>query len=226
MPRSCSVLYVPKRNQHLIRTTIPTSWGFIPAPDASPTGASVIGGDDVSKSAFENLFEFVATNDDTPYFCIPAAIKFRKEVCGGEDQICSYLETLANEAADAVAAILGTEVLQEPNLAPGEQSQWRKCGMTNVRLPIAVQGQPMTFSGPHRLLIDQSEAPLVVKWVQTTLTEQYNTFVPAFAHGGWLWVRLSAQIYLEKKDFESLGAALKEMCDRLDESAGSKPWAT
>lgn len=36
------------------------------------------------KSAFESLFEFVATSDDTPYLCIPAALHFRAEVCGGE----------------------------------------------------------------------------------------------------------------------------------------------
>ncbi|GKZ84338.1 hypothetical protein AnigIFM56816_009661 [Aspergillus niger] len=116
VPRSCCVLYVPKRNQHLIRTTIPTSWGFIPSEDSPATAPSVMKSDDVTKSAFESLFEFVATNDDTPHFCVSAALEFRKTICGGEERIYEYLERLANEAADIVAAALGTDVMEERDL--------------------------------------------------------------------------------------------------------------
>lgn len=204
-------MHVPQRNQHLIRTTLPTSWGFIPSPDSPETAPSVIQSDDPSKTAFESLFEFVATNDDTPYFCIPAALKFRREICGGEDRIYRYLETLANEAVEIVAMKLGTEALQEPHLNQEERSQFRRCAMTNVRLPISTKKD---------LVLDQSLCSTVepddigptIRFFQTTLVQRYGTFVPVFAHGGWLWVRLSAQVYLEKKDFEWLGGVLKELC--------------
>src|ERR1700712_4908999 len=120
-PRSCAILYTPARNQHLLRTTLPTSWGFISSPDSPETIASTLqdANSVVTKSPFEQLFEFVATSDDTAYICVPAALKFRAEVCGGEDAVIAYCQRVANEAADAVAAALGTEVMQEPDLKPG-----------------------------------------------------------------------------------------------------------
>lgn len=172
--------------------------------------------EDPTKTAFESLFEFVATNDDTPYFCVPAALKFRNEVCGGEDRIYTYLETLANEAGDVVAGILATDVLQEPNLAPGTQSQLRRCAMSTVRLPIAV-GQSET-SEKACALVQEDQVGSVVNWFQTTLTQKYSTFVPVFAHGGWMWTRLSAQVYLDKQDFEWLAGVLKEMCSDIKET--------
>ncbi|KAH2316256.1 hypothetical protein KXV26_005039, partial [Aspergillus fumigatus] len=119
-PRGSAILYVPLRNQHLIRTTLPTSWGFIPSPDSPTTAPSLMRSSGSGKSAFEELFEFVATTDDTAYLCVPAALKFRSQVCGGEDRIYTYLEKLAMEAGNIVAAALGTEVMQEPGLKPGE----------------------------------------------------------------------------------------------------------
>ncbi|KAL2811845.1 pyridoxal phosphate-dependent transferase [Aspergillus granulosus] len=211
VPRGCCVLYVPKRNQHLLRTTLPTSWGYIPPPDGTGTIPSIMQSDDPNKTAFESLFEFVATSDDTPYFCVPAALEFREKVCGGEDRIYKYLESLAKEAADIVAAALETEVMEEPNLEPGANSQLRRCGMSTVRLPIATR-EELARSNDKTVLLKPGEGGSTVKWFQSTLTEKYGTFVPLVEHGGWLWVRLSAQVYLEKKDFEWLAGVLKELC--------------
>ncbi|OJJ47209.1 hypothetical protein ASPZODRAFT_64654 [Penicilliopsis zonata CBS 506.65] len=191
-PRGCAVLYVAQRNQHLIRTTLPTSWGFI--PETSETGASVPDGEN---TPFEKLFEFVATTDDTAYMCVPAAVKFREELCGGEDQITSYMESLAREGGDLVAAILGTEVLQETDLQPGEKSQLRRCAMANIRVPVDIEDIP--------------DVPAACAWLQKTLNDEYNTFVPFYPHGGALWFRVCAQVYLEKSDFQWLGEVLKEL---------------
>ncbi|KAH2706980.1 hypothetical protein KXV24_001797 [Aspergillus fumigatus] len=168
------------------------------------------------KSAFEELFEFVATTDDTAYLCVPAALKFRSQVCGGEDRIYTYLEKLAMEAGDIVAAALGTEVMQEPGLKPGEVSQLRRCAMATVRLPFAVSGSeqdPKTASA--RLTLQAAQAAEVAGEIQKALVRDYGTFVPVFAHGGWLWTRLSAQVYLEKSDFEWLAGVLNELCNKL-----------
>ncbi|GIC85452.1 putative aminotransferase family protein (LolT) [Aspergillus udagawae] len=214
-PRGSAVLYVPLRNQHLIRTTLPTSWGFIPAPDSPATATSPLRSSS-GKSAFEELFEFVATTDDTAYLCVPAALKFRSQVCGGEDRIYTYLEKLAREAGDIVAAALGTEVMQEPGLKPGEVSQLRRCAMATVRLPFAVSGGEQ---GPNtataRLTLQAAQAAEVAGEMQKALARDYGTFVPVFAHGGWLWTRLSAQVYLEKSDFEWVGGVLAELCNKV-----------
>ncbi|KAM0089474.1 hypothetical protein ACP6JD_007204 [Aspergillus fumigatus] len=216
---NCCVLYVPERHQHLIRTTIPTSWGYIPSPDAPETTPSIMKSDDPSKTPFESLFEFVATNDDAPYFCVPAALKFRNEICGGEERIYTYLETLANEAADLLAAVLDTEVLQEPNRKSGVPSQLRRCGMSTVQLPIAIQGRPGPIK-PSYLVLQADKVASTINWFQTTLAHKYGTFVPVFAHGNCLWTRLSAQVYLEISDFAWLAGVLKEMCGELRSKQG------
>ncbi|KAI2726078.1 hypothetical protein CBS147332_2965 [Penicillium roqueforti] len=218
-PRSCAVLYVPRRNQHLMRTTLPTSWGFIPAPASPAINASVLQDPNapVTKTAFEQLFEFVATTDDSAYICVPAALKFRAEVCGGEDAIIAYTQRVANEGADAVAAALGTDVLQEPDLKPGQESRMRQCAMTTVRLPIAVAsaGNEESSDKTALVVLSEEEAPKAAAWIQTQLTDEHNTFLPVFHHGPWLWTRLSGQTYLETSDFESVGVVLRELSERV-----------
>jgi hypothetical protein len=197
-----------------MRTTLPTSWGFIAGPSSPATPQSVLEDPNAvkEKSQFEELFEFVATSDDSAYICVPAALKFRREVCGGEESIMSYCIKLANEAADAVAAILGTDVLQEPDLKPGETSNMRQCAMTTVRLPIAVADEPVSGA---LVTVPPKKAPGVFGWIQKTLMQEHDTFVPVFRHGSWLWTRLSGQTFLEKSDFEWLGGILRDLCDRI-----------
>ncbi|KAJ5136347.1 hypothetical protein N7448_004901 [Penicillium atrosanguineum] len=218
-PRSCAVLYVPKRNQHFMRTTLPTSWGFISDLSSPETPRSLL--DDPNavkeKTPFEGLFEFVATSDDSAYICVPAALKFRKEVCGGEDAVMSYCINLAIEAADVVANILGTDVLQEPDLKPGEVSNMRQCALATVRLPIAVSDEPVAGAA---VTISPNEAPGVFSWIQTTLMTEHDTFVPVFRHGPWLWTRLSAQTFLDKSDFEWLGGILRDLCEQVAKKEG------
>ncbi|KAF7593013.1 hypothetical protein BBP40_012172 [Aspergillus hancockii] len=164
--------------EHLIRTTFPTSWGFIPRPTSSAPATQ----DKATKSAFEYLFEYVATADDTPYLCVLPAMKFRIEVCGGEEKIYAYLEKLAREGSDIIAQTLGTEVMQEPGLKEGESSL----------------------------------VPVITTWFRDTLINRYGTFVPVFQYGGWLWMRLSAQVYLDRGDFEWLAGVLNECCAKIE----------
>jgi selenocysteine lyase/cysteine desulfurase len=172
----------------------------------------------VSRTPYEKLFEFVATSDDSAYICIPAALKFRAEVCGGEDAIITYNQRIANEGADAVAAALGTDVMQEPDLKPGQESRMRQCAMTTVRLPIAVTTsgkETGSFDHSPSVVLSEEEAPRAFNWIQSKLMDEHNTFVPVFCHGSWLWTRLSGQVYLEKSDFESLGDVLRDLCKRV-----------
>ena len=110
-----------------MRTTLPTSWGFIAGVDSPETGASVLQDANAvkTKTSFEELFEFVATSDDSAYICVPAALKFRQEICGGEDAIISYNIKLANDAADAVAG--QPEGRREVRLAAAPEGAGRVC---------------------------------------------------------------------------------------------------
>ncbi|KAJ9608148.1 hypothetical protein H2200_007136 [Cladophialophora chaetospira] len=154
-PRGCAVLHVSKRNQHLIRTTFPTSHGYVPLTASSirnplpPT----------DKSDFINLFQFVATADNAPYYCVPAALNFRKNLCKGEDAIYDYIRDVAQRGADLLAMLLGTEVMDDMDSGYGLRTMgsyeasdkrdggrigWagglRDCAMANVLLPITIVG--------------------------------------------------------------------------------------
>lgn len=74
-----------------------------------------------SRGGFGKLFQWAATVDQTPYLCVPEALKFRAEICGGEDKIRRYCFGLARKGGLLVADILGTEPMQHP------QSELREC---------------------------------------------------------------------------------------------------
>lgn len=186
MPRGCAVLHVPLRNQHLIRSTLPTSHGFVPrdstAPPPSPPG----------KSAFVSMFEFTGAADSSPALCIPAALRFREQVCGGEARIMAYCCALAKAGAALIAARLGTRVLQREG---GE------CALYNVELPITATG-------------DRVRA-----YLMDTFQAEFDTAVPVVFYGGVWWARVSGQVYLEMSDFEFAAEMLAEMCTRVGEGA-------
>ncbi|EXJ88992.1 hypothetical protein A1O3_02056 [Capronia epimyces CBS 606.96] len=156
-PRGCAVLHVPKRNQHLIRTTFPTSHGYQPPKSYASSIPNPLPPSD--KSDFINLFQFVATADNTPFYCVPAALNFRQNLCGGEHAIYNYIRDIAQRGADLLAMILGTEVMDDLDVGyglktmgsyeasdrrDGGRTGWagsiRDCAMANVLLPITVVG--------------------------------------------------------------------------------------
>jgi hercynylcysteine S-oxide lyase len=156
-PRGCALLHVPKRNQHLIRTTYPTSHGYVPAANAPSEIRNPLPPTD-DKSPFITLFQFVATNDNAPYYCLPAALNFRQNLCpGGEEGIYTYIRDVAQRGADLLALLLGTEVMDELDEGRGLRTMgslegsvgsgregWsgglRDCAMANVLLPITIAG--------------------------------------------------------------------------------------
>lgn len=189
-PRGCAVFYVPLQNQHLIRTSIPTSHGY----------ESPIRG----KSRFVSLFEFVATIDYTPYLCVRDALKFRQQICGGEDLIRSYCTALAFQGGQRVADILGTFTIDSREYGLSD------CCFTNVLLPLKFPSTA-TLEEPD---FTREEADAVQKWLNATALKEFDTYLQIGLHGGAMWVRLSAQIYLEVDDFEWVGWRLKNLCKR------------
>ena len=104
----------------------------------------------------------VATTDNTPFYCLPAALNFRANLCGGEEAIHRYIRDVSQRGADLLAMVLGTEVMDD--LDPGEglkamgsveghvvgrqgegSSRWvgglRDCAMANVLLPLMIMSQ-------------------------------------------------------------------------------------
>jgi hypothetical protein len=201
------MLYVPVRNQHLIRSTLPTSWGF-KALDTVPNTVNPKGafGRDVESEYIGN-FEFVGTIDNSPYLCIPTALQWREEL-GGEKVIIEYCTQLAQHAGKLVAEALGTEVLEN------KTNTLSQCCMSMVRLPIDVE-KAQQAGEKAGLGIGQVGGAMMI-WLHETMIQDYNTFLQTIFHGGAWWARLSGQVYLELDDFEGVTPSLKELCERAD----------
>ncbi|KAH9894524.1 putative aminotransferase family protein [Xylariomycetidae sp. FL2044] len=190
VPRGCAVLYVPYRNQHMIRTTLPTSWGY--------EAAQVRNNYDVNEY-FVRLFEKISTTDNTPYLCVPKALEFRRTVCGGEANIRKYCQSVAAEGGSRLAESLGTEVMRI-----GSTGHIRDSCFTNVRLPLTLSEAGASAE----------EGSKVAKWMQERLPQEYQTYIPTKFYAGAFWSRLSGQIYLTAEDFAWAAGALKELCER------------
>ncbi|KAG9235860.1 pyridoxal phosphate-dependent transferase, partial [Amylocarpus encephaloides] len=198
VPRGCAVFYVPVKNQHLIRTSIPTSHGFVPkkglgSPNPLPNSG---------KGEFVENFEFNGTIDNTNYLVVGESIRWRQEACGGEKVINDYCINLAHEGGKLVAEILGTNILDN------EEHTLTQCCLVNVLLPVSTQ--------PYEnfQVVEEEKKGLVTPWLEQTLISDYKTFIAIYSFQGQWWARLSAQIYLDKSDFEWAGHTLKALCER------------
>ncbi|CDH50589.1 aminotransferase family protein [Lichtheimia corymbifera JMRC:FSU:9682] len=114
VPRGASVLYVPKRNQHLVR---PLS--ITPANDFNKK---------VNKIPFEQDFGDPGIFDHSSFICIHAALEFRESL-GGEEAIMKHTHEMAVKGGALVAELLGTSVMENPE---GTLT----ASMVNVELPL------------------------------------------------------------------------------------------
>ncbi|KAI6819844.1 PLP-dependent transferase [Hortaea werneckii] len=201
VPRGCAVFYAPERNQDLIRTTLPTSWGFVEkagktAPSPLPPNA---------KSPYVALFEYTATTDNAPYLCVPAALQWRKNLSWkgkqGEEAVMGYGLWVAQEGAKLIAKSLGTEVMDN------DQGTLTKCMLQNIRLPLSLD---KLTSG------DAAQATKIAQWIAKVQVDEYNMFVAIYFYAGSWWVRVSGQVYLTLEDFEYGAKALEEICQRVE----------
>ncbi|TWU72172.1 hypothetical protein ED733_000439 [Metarhizium rileyi] len=203
VPRGCAVFYTPVRNQHLLRTTLATSHGFVPkkVKRTTPLPAS-------AKSVYVNSFEFVGTRDNGPYLCVKDAIRWRRDACGGEDNIISYLWDLNKKGIRHVADALGTTYLDN---AKGTMTD---CAMGNVALPVWV-GEKDEGAGETDVVVPREDKDRLFQWMTETLVRDYKTFMNRFMIGNRYWIRISAQIYLDLADYEFAATVLKKLCERI-----------
>ncbi len=169
-------------------------------------------------TSFITLFQFVATTDNAPYYCVPSALHFRRDVCGGEAAITTYLRDLARRGGDLVAKSLGTEVMDTVT----DQHALRDCAFANVRLPLVISSAPTSNSTPVPAAtpsIRPQDVAAVVNYMQKVFVEEFDTFIAVYVYKGRLWTRLSGQIYLEEGDFAWAAEVLGSVCGRVGEGA-------
>ncbi|TKA73791.1 hypothetical protein B0A49_05141 [Cryomyces minteri] len=223
VPRGCAVFYVPLRHQAAMRSTLPTSHGYVPTPRPgrvinNPLPPS-------AKSAFVTNFEFVGTIDNTPYLCIPAALAFRQRLAHGgkrgEAAVAAYCFELARAAGQLTASILGTNVLAKVDT--GDRTE--ECCFSNVRLPLeyasvtnatsATSATNLTSGDVGAAKGNCDSAIRIAQWISQVLVHEYATFIAIIFYGDAWWVRLSAQVYLDLADFEWGAGVLKKVCERV-----------
>ncbi|KAI0011505.1 aminotransferase family protein-like protein [Xylariaceae sp. FL0662B] len=205
VPRGCAILYVPYRNQSCIKTTLPTASGYLPEAQREVVPRA---------SYFIHLFDEVSTVDTTPYICVLEALKFRNEVCSGEENVRRYCQTVAKEGGELMAAMMGTQVLEN------RSGTLRACCFTNVRLPLEAEpvGTPPEDRQEHLVhagKIPAGEAQAVADWITKTTVDEFDTFIATRYYAGAFWVRISGQVYLERADFEWAANVLLELCNRV-----------
>ncbi|KKF94950.1 putative aminotransferase [Ceratocystis platani] len=202
VPRGCCVLQVAFRNQHLMRSTVPTSHGYEPRTGAryNPLPTS-------EQSPFITNFSYVGTIDTSPFLCVKHSIEWRQQVLGGEERIRTYQRSLAENGGQRVADILGTEILQN------KAGSLTDCAMINVALPLWVGKAEDAPAGAA--VLTAQEATVAITWMTNKIMSDYKTWLPLYMHADRVWVRISAQVYLDMEDLEFAGTALKELCEQV-----------
>ena len=198
VPRSVAAFFVPKRNQHLIRTTMPTSHGF--QPKRTHQMLDFIPSDEPNPMIRQ--FEYFGTIDGAPYCCIEEAMRFRDEVCGGDLAIRTYCTSLAKEAEQILVETLGTETFDIP--------ETHRVFFAHVRLPISV-GEGDGYD------MQAKDVPVVKKYVDRQFVEKYRTFMSVFPYRGEWWARLSVTVYHDLEDCKYAASVLKELCGKVRE---------
>ncbi len=142
------------------------------------------------RSRFRLLFDWGGTCDPTPWLCVPAAIRFLQRLLpGGFEALRAHNHALACAARAIVAPALGTEP-PCPDAMLGS--------LASLPLP----GTPRTPPAP----------PLMLHPLQRALFDRAGIEVPLMGWPAGRWhLRLSAQIYNRREDYEALARALREL---------------
>lgn len=193
------MLYVPLRHQQLIRSSLPTSHGFVPLPYEGQVINNPLPPSD--KSEFVNQFQYTGALDNTPFLCVLDCFQFIDEKCGGQREYIDYCQTLACEGGAIVAKVLGTEVMDN------KEETLSKCFFSNVRLPL--DAKLFTFGEKNR----------VTQWITERLVFDHDTFLAVYFYADAWWVRLSAQVYLELDDFSWAAQVLDQLCKQVTDGS-------
>lgn len=189
VPHSCSVFYVPERNQHLLPSPLGTSRGFVAKSERENMS------DADKKTYFARNFEFTGARDASAWLAVKDALEWRENVLGGEERIMDYLVELNKTGGQRIANRLGTFVM---NNSDGTMTD---CAMSNVALPIWV-GAKGEGAKDSDVVLPLKALDKAMMWIFKLMMDQYRTSMPPFIHGNRFYIRVSAQIYIDLRDYD------------------------
>ncbi|KAG7344919.1 isopenicillin-N epimerase [Nitzschia inconspicua] len=134
-------------------------------------------------------FIYTSTKDYTALLSLAAAMDFRNDVLGGDVGIHTYIRNLALQAKSHLMQVWNTPI----PMAPNDMEEY----MINVILPISKDDENKTEVGLalQQWLYDQHDMYVVIAQEPSS---------------GYIYTRLSAQVYLEMSDFIQLGNVVLE----------------
>ncbi|XP_052695854.1 uncharacterized protein LOC128174315 [Crassostrea angulata] len=169
-PRGCAFLWVHKDHQNWC-TPLVTSYMY--------------------DKGFQLEYGQQGTRDDTPYFLIPDAIQFYKDM-GGRERITKYTKELLDSACKMIAERLQTRLAEIPK-------SMEVPGMKIVLLPDCTYNERYsnTWEGSQNLQFD--------------IMNKHRIHVTVNSIQGRLYMRLAANIYNEMADYEKLADLLVKL---------------
>ncbi|ETO35417.1 hypothetical protein RFI_01646 [Reticulomyxa filosa] len=134
---------------------------------------------------FQKQFLYQGTNDDSGWLSMDGALNFREQ--WGDTAIMQYMHNLAVDGGYTLANMWDTNVMTTNNDTIG--------ALVNVQLP--------------------TQNSTEVTMLQTTLFDNYFTYMVVFQFQNVWYTRLSAQIFLELSDFVWLGQTCLNILQKM-----------
>ncbi|CEP10938.1 hypothetical protein [Parasitella parasitica] len=143
--------------------------------------------------SFQQEFAWPGTADFSNFMCIEAAVDFRQSL-GGEDAIMKYCHDLAVKGGASAANILSTKVMENTDRS-------LTVAMVNVEIPLRN--------------VNLSDAEVISIFIDKLLYE-HSCMAPVYKHNNIWYTRLSAQVYTDEADFETVAKAILTVCNELE----------
>ncbi|CAF3372951.1 unnamed protein product [Rotaria socialis] len=128
--------------------------------------------------SFQNEFFWLGTKDYSSYLTISDALDFR-ETIANETDIFNYNHQLAIQAGNLLAQLWNSSTLTSNDIFIST--------MNNIELPLNIDS------------LDKMNI------LYQKLINQYNIFLPMFQFDNKFYCRISAQIYMELTDYQTVG---------------------
>lgn len=145
--------------------------------------------------SFVEEFSIQGTRDESNFLTIVTALDFYESL--GFERVHAHNTALMEWAATFLATLWRTNVLLPP---------WQRAPfVSNVRIPVT---WPTSADGaPY----SNEDALPLCDAIMDLLADQFRIVVRVLPFQGDFYVRISAQIYNERRDYEQLGAAILEL---------------
>lgn len=195
-PKAVALLYVDPKHHAMIQT-LPISHNY-----SAPSCQYKENDAEHNKNILVNKFAFIGTANYSSCFAIEDAIKFRKDVCGGEDNIRKYQWALQEKVIPKILDIFG----EGSALLENDTNTLRSPGMFCISMAVPDRFKPLL----KRMGEDSGYfAEFKLKCDKIAIFEE-KCYAPFVVNNGHLFVRFSVQIFNEERDYEKGAVIIRD----------------